>query len=98
MGDVAGVGGRYQMIIIELATSGGESHGHVGAGEAGNSGPAVGVGNLCGSSLALAPSFVMGLVCGLHDLDGPLLFGQDRPHAMQYSGGMVSPPCPERWG
>jgi hypothetical protein len=50
------------------------------------------------ASLAMASSFVIGLACDLHDLDGPLLFEHDRPHGMKYSGGVVSPPCPDLWG
>jgi hypothetical protein len=46
----------------------------------------------------MAPSFVIGLACDFHDLDGPLLFEHDRPHGMKYSNGVVSPPCPDLWG
>ncbi len=98
VGDVAEVAGRYQMINIKLDKSGGLTHGLEIAREARKRGLALMVGNMCGTSLAMAPSFVMGLVCDLHDLDGPLLFEHDRPHAMKYSGGIVSPPCPELWG
>ena len=49
-------------------------------------------------SLRQASSFVIGRACDLHDLDGPLLFEHDRPHGMKYSGGVVSPPCPDLWG
>jgi L-alanine-DL-glutamate epimerase-like enolase superfamily enzyme len=56
------------------------------------------VGCMGGTSLAMAPSFVVGLACDFHDLDGPLLLRNDRPHGIVYSGGVVSPPSPLLWG
>ena len=98
LGEVAEVAGRYQMINIKLDKSGGLTHGLEIVREARKRDLGLMVGNMCGTSLAMAPSFVIGLACDLHDLDGPLLFEYDRPHAMKYSGGVVSPPCPDLWG
>ena len=98
VGEVGEVAGRYQMINIKLDKSGGLTHGLEIAREARKRDLGLMVGNMCGTSLAMAPSFVIGLACDLHDLDGPLLFEHDRPHAMKYSGGVVSPPCPDLWG
>jgi len=97
-GEVDEVVGRYQMINIKLDKSGGLTHGLEIAREARKRDLGLMVGNMCGTSLAMAPSFVIGLACDFHDLDGPLLFEHDRPHAMKYSGGVVSPPCPDLWG
>ncbi len=98
LGEVAEIAKRYQMINIKLDKSGGLTHGLEIAHQARKHDLGLMVGNMCGTSLAMAPSFVMGLACDLHDLDGPLLFKYDRPHAMKYSGGVVSPPCPDLWG
>ncbi|MCP4375771.1 MAG: dipeptide epimerase, partial [bacterium] len=98
LGEVGEIAKRYQMINIKLDKSGGLTHGLEIALEARKHDLGLMVGNMCGTSLAMAPSFVMGLACDLHDLDGPLLFKYDRPHAMKYSGGVVSPPCPDLWG
>jgi L-alanine-DL-glutamate epimerase-like enolase superfamily enzyme len=98
VGEVGEVAGRYQMINIKLDKSGGLTHGLEIAREARKRDLGLMVGNMCGTSLAMAPSFVIGLACDLHDLDGPLLFEHDRPHGMKYSGGVVSPPCPDLWG
>lgn len=97
-GEVGEVAGRYQMINIKLDKSGGLTHGLEIAREARKRDLGLMVGSMCGTSLAMAPSFVIGLACDLHDLDGPLLFEHDRPHGMQYSNGVVSPPCPDLWG
>jgi L-alanine-DL-glutamate epimerase-like enolase superfamily enzyme len=97
-GEVDEVAGRYQMINIKLDKSGGLTHGLEVAREARKRDLGLMVGCMCGTSLAMAPSFVIGLACDFHDLDGPLLFEHDRPHGMKYSNGVVSPPCPDLWG
>jgi L-alanine-DL-glutamate epimerase-like enolase superfamily enzyme len=98
LSDVDEVDGRYQMINIKLDKSGGLTHGLEIVREARRRDLGLMVGNMCGTSLAMAPSFVIGLACDLHDLDGPLLFEHDRPNAMEYSNGVVSPPSPDLWG
>ena len=98
VGEVGEVAGRYQMINIKLDKSGGLTHGLEIAREARKRDLGLMVGCMCGTSLAMAPSFVIGLACDFHDLDGPLLFEHDRPHGMEYSDGVVSPPCPDLWG
>ena len=47
------------------------------------------VGNMMGSSLAMAPSFVLGQLCDVVDLDGPTFLSQDRTPAVTYSQGMI---------
>jgi len=56
------------------------------------------VGNMCGTSLAMAPAFLVAQGARWADLDGPLLQSGDRDHAMKYEGGTVSPPSAELWG
>jgi len=97
-GEIDEVVGRYQMINIKLDKSGGLTHGLEIAREARKRDLGLMVGCMCGTSLAMAPAFVIGLACDFHDLDGPLLFEHDRPHGMEYSNGVVSPPSADLWG
>jgi L-alanine-DL-glutamate epimerase-like enolase superfamily enzyme len=89
---------RYQMINIKLDKSGGLTHGLEIAREAQRRGLGLMVGSMGGTSLAMAPSFVVGLMCGFHDLDGPLLLVNDRPHGLKFSNGVVTPPSKLLWG
>ncbi|MCP4045094.1 MAG: dipeptide epimerase [Gammaproteobacteria bacterium] len=97
-GEIGEVAGRYQMINIKLDKSGGLTHGLEMVHEARKRDLGLMVGCMCGTSLSMAPAYVIGLACDFHDLDGPLLFKHDRPHGMKYSNGVVSPPCPDLWG
>ena len=89
---------RYQMINIKLDKSGGLTHGLEIAREARKRDLGLMVGCMGGTSLAMAPSFVVGLLCDFHDLDGPLLLKNDRARGMVYSGGVVAPPTDRLWG
>jgi len=50
------------------------------------------VGCMAGSSLAIAPAFVVGCLVDLVDIDGPLLLKRDRIPGLAYSRGRVEPP------
>jgi L-alanine-DL-glutamate epimerase-like enolase superfamily enzyme len=55
------------------------------------------VGNNFGTSLGMAPAFLVGQLCRVVDLDGPLFLKTDRPMAIRYADGLMS--CPdELWG
>jgi hypothetical protein len=47
------------------------------------------VGNMMGSSLAMAPSFILGQLCDVVDLDGPTFLKRDRVPGVTYSAGMI---------
>jgi L-alanine-DL-glutamate epimerase-like enolase superfamily enzyme len=89
---------RYQMINIKLDKSGGLTHGLEIAREAKRRGLGLMVGCMGGTSLAMAPSFAVGLLCDFHDVDGPLLLKNDRPHGLVYTNGVVTPPSAALWG
>ena len=89
---------RYQMINIKLDKTGGLTEALDLAQQAKAMGLGLMVGNMLGTSLAMAPAFVVAQLCQLADLDGPVLLKHDRPHAMTYVGGLVSPPTPQLWG
>jgi len=65
--------------------------------EARRLGLSVMVGNMGGSSLAMAPSFVLGQGCDIVDLDGPTFLTNDRQPGVDYVDGTVWS-GPEVWG
>jgi L-alanine-DL-glutamate epimerase-like enolase superfamily enzyme len=89
---------RYQMVNIKLDKTGGLTEALRIARRARDLGLELMIGNMLGSSLAMAPAFVIGLLCRYNDLDGPLLQKRDRENGMAYDGGTVSPPRAELWG
>jgi hypothetical protein len=56
------------------------------------------VGNMMGSSMALAPAFVVAQLCDFVDIDGPLLLKYDHPNGLKYENGVVSSIDPGLWG
>ena len=57
------------------------------------------VGNMTGSSLSMAPAFVIAQFYDFVDIDGPLLLEQDIPGGLDYSlSGWVGPPESHLWG
>ena len=52
---------------------------------------------MVGTSLAMAPSFVLGQLCDVVDLDGPTFLKHDPAPTITYSDGMIW--CDEHvWG
>jgi L-alanine-DL-glutamate epimerase-like enolase superfamily enzyme len=97
LADVAGLVGRFDVFNIKLDKCGGLTEGLMIAAEARAAGLGVMVGNMVGTSLAMAPAFVLGQQCDLVDLDGPIFLKQDRVPGLEYEGGMVR--CGEAvWG
>lgn len=90
--------GRYQYINIKLDKCGGLTEGLALADEAARLGLGLMVGNMCGSSLAMAPAFVLAQRCAYVDLDGPLLQKKDSAHPMRYSHGVIQAPEAALWG
>jgi L-Ala-D/L-Glu epimerase len=89
---------RYQAVNIKLDKCGGLTEALALARAARACGLDVMVGNMCGTSLGMAPAFLVGQFARWVDLDGPLLQQTDRPHAMVYTAGIVHPPDPALWG
>ena len=90
---------KYDVINIKLDKCGGltEALAIVEAAQKANT--RLMVGNMTGSSLSMAPSFVVGQYCEFVDIDGPLLLQYDIDHGLRYTPeGRVSPPTPELWG
>jgi L-alanine-DL-glutamate epimerase-like enolase superfamily enzyme len=95
--DVARLLGRFDCVNIKLDKCGGLTAALAMAREARRLGLKVMVGNMVGTSLAMAPAFITGQLCDVVDLDGPLLLAQDRLPAASYERGHIW--CaPEVWG
>ncbi|MEN8162856.1 MAG: N-acetyl-D-Glu racemase DgcA [Acidobacteriota bacterium] len=97
-GEVEQASKCYRMINIKLDKCGGLTHGIEIANEARRRGLGLMVGCMGGTSLAMAPTFVAGLLCDFHDLDGPLLLKNDRAFGLTYTNGVVAPPLRRLWG
>jgi len=89
---------RYQMINIKLDKTGGLTEALDLAGMARSRGIGLMVGNMVGTSLAMAPGFVVAQLCRYVDLDGPLYLKKDCAHPMAYEHGVLSPPDRALWG
>jgi L-alanine-DL-glutamate epimerase-like enolase superfamily enzyme len=89
LADVASLVGRFKLVNIKLDKCGGLTEGLAMAREARRLGLGVMVGNMMGSSLAMAPSFILGQLCDVVDLDGPTFLKRDRVPGVTYSAGMI---------
>jgi len=87
--DLTGLVGRFNMVNIKLDKCGGLTEGLAMARAARRLGLGVMVGNMMGSSLAMAPSFVLGQLCDVVDLDGPTFLARDRTPGVTYAEGTI---------
>jgi L-alanine-DL-glutamate epimerase-like enolase superfamily enzyme len=87
--DVPGLVGRFDMVNIKLDKCGGLTEALLIAGEARRQGLDVMVGNMVGTSLAMAPAFVVGQHCDVVDLDGPTFLTEDRKPSCEYRDGTI---------
>jgi L-alanine-DL-glutamate epimerase-like enolase superfamily enzyme len=90
--------GRYQYINIKLDKCGGLTEALALCSEAARHGLGLMVGNMCGSSLAMAPAFLIAQRCRYVDLDGPLLQRLDHSPPIRYEHGLMYPPSRALWG
>ena len=95
---LAGLVGKYQYVNIKLDKTGGltEALRLVRAAQNGNL--KLMVGCMGGSSLSMAPGFIIGQFCDIVDLDGPLLSTGDVPNGIFYEGSRMSAPEAALWG
>jgi L-alanine-DL-glutamate epimerase-like enolase superfamily enzyme len=90
--------GRYQYINIKLDKCGGLTEALALCAEATRRGLGLMVGNMCGSSLAMAPAFLLAQRCEYVDLDGPLLQRLDYSPPIRFEHGLMYPPSRALWG
>lgn len=97
LADLGALRSRADVVNIKLDKCGGLTRGLELAAAARRMDLKVMVGNMLGTSLSMAPAFLLGQICDLVDLDGPLMLAADRWPGVDYSDGYVS--CPETiWG
>ncbi|WP_299452573.1 dipeptide epimerase [uncultured Microscilla sp.] len=89
---------NYQMINVKLDKTGGLTEALKLVKAAKAKGVQLMVGNMVGTSLAMAPGFVVAQFCDFVDLDGALFLTKDRQYPMSYANGVVSGLRPELWG
>jgi L-alanine-DL-glutamate epimerase-like enolase superfamily enzyme len=95
--DIPGLVGRFNVVNIKLDKCGGLTEALAMARAARALGLRPMVGNMTGTSLAMAPAFLVGQLCDLVDLDGPAFLSSDRGTPVQYDEGLIT--CPEAlWG
>jgi L-alanine-DL-glutamate epimerase-like enolase superfamily enzyme len=95
---LAALAGRYQYITIKLDKCGCLTEALAMAQAARRLGLGRMVGNMCGTSLAMAPAFLVAQGCTYVDLDGPLLQQLDRATPLAYRNGVIDPPVAALWG
>ncbi len=95
--EIEALAGRFDVVNIKLDKCGGLTEGLLIAARARALGMKVMVGNMIGTSLAMAPAFVLGQYCDVVDLDGPIFLVRDRDPGVKYRDGLVH--CDETvWG
>ncbi|MGH8114850.1 MAG: dipeptide epimerase, partial [Rhodanobacteraceae bacterium] len=95
--DIEPLAAYYDLINIKLDKCGGLTEGLLMEREARRHGMRVMVGCMNGTSLAMAPGFVLGQLCDFVDLDSPTFLARDRQPSVNYADGNIW--CPETvWG
>lgn len=89
---------RYPVVNIKLDKTGGLTEALCLLKQAREAGLQVFVGNMLGSSLAMAPAFLIAQYSRWVDLDGPLLQSKDVQPAIKYHHSLMSVPDQELWG
>lgn len=93
LADTAALPGRFDVVNIKLDKCGGLTEALAIARDAQARGLSVMVGNMMGSSLSMAPAYLVGQLCDIVDLDGPTFLAADRQPGVTYRGGMID--CPD---
>jgi L-Ala-D/L-Glu epimerase / N-acetyl-D-glutamate racemase len=97
LSDIPAVLGRFNTVNIKLDKCGGLTEGLEIARRIRMHGLETMVGNMLGTSLAMAPACLVGQLCKVVDLDGPVFLKTDRDLKVQYRDGYIT--CPEAlWG
>jgi len=90
--------GRYDAVNVKLDKTGGLTEALELVTAARADGFQIMVGCMLGTSLAMAPAFLVGQGAEYVDLDGPLLLAADRDEPIRYDGAIMHTPSPLLWG
>lgn len=96
--DIARVAALYSHINIKLDKSGGLTEALAIAFAARKQGLGLFVGSMLGTSLGMAPAYLVGQLCDYVDLDGALLLAHDRANPLTYRDAVIDPPDTRLWG
>ena len=95
--DLQALRSRYDVVNIKLDKCGGLTEGLLLARTAHELGLKTWVGNMVGTSLAMAPAYLLGHLCNYVELDGPLFLARDRSFGVSYDESTIR--CPQAlWG
>ncbi len=89
LASIATLPSAFSVVNIKLDKCGGLTEALAMVEAARARGMQVMVGNMLGTSLAMAPAFIVGQLCDIVDLDGPVLLTRDRAPVADYRDGMV---------
>ncbi len=95
--DLPRVAGRFDVVNVKLDKCGGLTRALAIARRARELGMKVMVGCMMATSLGIAPAALVGQLCDVVDLDGPLILSSDRDPAVSYEDGYLHVPD-ELWG
>jgi L-alanine-DL-glutamate epimerase-like enolase superfamily enzyme len=95
--DLRSLQGRVDVINIKLDKCGGLTRALQMYEQARRMRMRVMVGCMGGTSLAMAPGFILGQLCDIVDLDGPIFLTEDRTPPASYADGKIFVP-EELWG
>jgi len=90
--------GKYDAVNIKLDKTGGLTEALLLKQEAAAAGFGIMVGCMLGTSLAMAPAFLVAQDARYVDLDGPLLLAKDREAFIHYDGSLMEPSSASLWG
>ena len=96
--DLEALSGRYDAFNIKLDKCGGLTDAMVMHQWCLQRDKLIMVGNMLGSSLAMAPAMLVAQGAAFVDLDGPLWQTTDVLPSLSFAGGRVAPPDPRLWG
>ncbi len=97
LADLGALAGRFDGINIKLDKCGGLTEAILIVEQARRLGLSVMVGNMGGSSLAMAPAALIAGYCDHVDLDGPIYLEADESPSADYGAGLFAVP-PALWG
>jgi L-alanine-DL-glutamate epimerase-like enolase superfamily enzyme len=98
LGELAEAAARYQIINVKLDKAGGLTEALLIAHTVKQMGRELLVSCMGGTSLAMAPNFVLAQICDYVELDGHALLKRGRLPSMGHDGGKLAVPNPRLWG
>lgn len=95
---LAALKGKYDAVNIKLDKTGGLTEALLMRQAAIDASFDIMVGCMLGTSLAMAPAFLLAQGARFADLDGPLLLAADRENPIVYRGSLMQAPVRSLWG